>query len=207
MTNRYLLYYHKTPSGKYYVGITHHKNPNRRWQNGFGYKRQVKFYNAIIKYGWSNIEHCVIKSDLDLDTACALEKEYIQQYNSIENGYNVDLGGVITNVGMVWSEEIRRKMGAPKIGKKVSADTRRKMSEVRKNKTLHKLRKPVVQQTLDGRVIAVFDSAKTAGETLGIKPGHITEVCRGNKIRKKSVKYFNFEYYTGGEKDVVQNNK
>lgn len=205
MENRYLVYYHKTPSNKYYIGITHHINPNRRWQNGFGYKRQVKFYNAIIKYGWSNIEHCVIKSDLDLQTACELEKYYIEKFDSIKNGYNVDVGGTVTNVGVVWSEEIRRKMGAPKIGKTASSETRKKMSASRKNKPIYKIRKPVIQLTLDGTVIAVFDSIKSAGETLGIRPGHISEVCRGNKSRKKSVKFFDFEYYTGGNN--VQDSK
>ena len=201
MENKYLVYYHKTPSNKYYVGITHHTNPNRRWQNGFGYTRQVKFYNAIVKYGWSNIEHCIIKSDLDLKTACDLEKYYIEQFDSINNGYNVDVGGTVTNVGVVWSEKIRRKMGAPKIGKKASLETREKMSASRKNKPIYKIRKPVIQLTLDGTVVAIFDSLKSAGEVLGIRPGHISEVCRGNKSRKKSVKFFDFKYYTGGNNE------
>lgn len=203
---KYLVYYHKTPANKYYVGITHHRNPNRRWQNGYGYHRQKKFYNAILKYGWSNIEHCIIKSELDLNTACELERYYIKEYDSIKNGYNVDCGGIITNVGVHWSDEIKHKMGAPKKGKKVNDATRLKMSKSRKNKPNFGRRKPVIQKDTNGNIIAVFDSAKTAGELLNIKPGHITEVCRGNKSRKKSVNYFDFEYFNGGDTNV-QNSK
>lgn len=27
-------------------------NPNKRWQGGEGYKRQINFYEDISKYGW-----------------------------------------------------------------------------------------------------------------------------------------------------------
>ncbi len=160
--------------------------------------RQQKFYNAILKYGWDNFKHIIVGENLTQQDAADLEKKLIDSFNSIENGYNVDAGGTITNVGVVWSDEIRAKMGAPKKGKKASRETRLKMSIARKGVPIYKNRKPVVQMDYDGNVLNIFDSAQTAGEKLGIKPGHITEVCRGNKSRKKSVRYYNFEYYEGG---------
>lgn len=196
--NKFIVYAHIAPNGKTYVGITSHKNPNRRWQNGQGYRKQKKFYNAILKYGWDNFEHVIIARDLPQSLACEFERKLIVHYNSIENGYNVDAGGSVTNLGIKWSEDIKRKMGAPKRGKKASDLTRAKMSNARKGKAVYGSRKPVVQLDCAGNVLNIFDSAKTAGEKLGIKPGHITEVCRGNKSRKKSVRYYNFEYYKGG---------
>lgn len=196
--HKFIVYRHIAPNGKSYIGITSSQNPNRRWQNGHGYFKQKKFYNAILKHGWNNFEHYIIANNLTQKEASELERALISKYDTIDNGYNVDAGGSVTNLGVVWSEEIRKKMGAPKKGKKASLKTRQKMSDCRKGVPIYGLRKPVVQLDLLGNVINIFDSAKSAGEFLRIRPGHITEVCRGNKSRKKSVNYYNFEYFVGG---------
>lgn len=87
---KYCVYIHKNKiNSKAYIGIT--KRPvKQRWQNGKGYCRQPKFYNAIIKYGWDNFEHIILEENI-LNEEEALKKEsyYIKLYNSIENGYNV----------------------------------------------------------------------------------------------------------------------
>lgn len=31
--------------------------PERRWNNGYGYKRRPYFMNAIRKYGWDSFKH------------------------------------------------------------------------------------------------------------------------------------------------------
>ena len=62
--NSYSVYLHITPSKKVYVGITSQANLNRRWQNGEGYRTQKRFYRAIQKYGWENIEHRIMFSGL-----------------------------------------------------------------------------------------------------------------------------------------------
>ena len=82
-------------NGKRYIGITQNK-PNRRWQNGYGYKdRNSHFYNAIKKYGWENFEHIILEENLTRKEASEKEKYYIKLYNTNnENyGYNITSGG------------------------------------------------------------------------------------------------------------------
>lgn len=90
--SKYCIYKHTSPNGKSYIGIT--KNINKRWgENGNGYKKQKKFWNAIKKYGWDNFQHEIIEDNLTLEQACVGEELYIQIYNSIKNGYNIYPGG------------------------------------------------------------------------------------------------------------------
>lgn len=76
---KFYLYIHIVPKeinpyghDKYYVGITS-RHPKIRWMNGLGYKTQM-FYRAIEKYGWDNIEHKIIASNLNQTEAEELEK-------------------------------------------------------------------------------------------------------------------------------------
>lgn len=62
MDNR-IIYEHISPSGKVYTGITS-QNVERRWKNGMGYTGSPYFFGAIVKYGWVNITHNIIASNL-----------------------------------------------------------------------------------------------------------------------------------------------
>lgn len=89
----YYLYCHTNKiNGKKYIGISVQK-PNRRWRNGKGYKRCFKFQKAIDKYGWENFEHEILLTQLTSEEANQKEQEYIQKYNTINNGYNILIGG------------------------------------------------------------------------------------------------------------------
>ena len=90
----YSVYKHTTPNNKSYIGITR-QNPERRWQSGNGYNTQQYFWRAIQKYGWDNIIHIVLESNLTHDEACEKEKYYIQKFhtNNREYGYNITSGG------------------------------------------------------------------------------------------------------------------
>lgn len=88
------VYKHTSPSGKLYIGITS-KEPKKRWgKNGIHYKGQA-FYNAIVKYGWDNIEHEVICNNITEFEAKEMEKELIKKFNSMDwrYGYNCTRGG------------------------------------------------------------------------------------------------------------------
>ena len=91
----YIIYKHTNKlNGKVYIGQTHFTNLELRWLNGKGYKTSKKFNNAIKKYGWENFEHIILVSNIkSKEEANNLEKYYIKLYNSIENGYNISIGG------------------------------------------------------------------------------------------------------------------
>ena len=88
----YSVYIHTFPNGKRYVGLTK-QNPEVRWgTNGSGYKEQP-VYEAIQEFGWDNIKHDIIATNLSRDEAQALEIEMISKYDTINIGYNVSAGG------------------------------------------------------------------------------------------------------------------
>lgn len=92
MIDTYSVYCHNFPNGKTYVGIT--KNPKVRFSNnGKHYISNDEMYQDIKKYGWNNIEHTILQDNLTRPEAQQLEKKYISELNSIDNGYNKSRGG------------------------------------------------------------------------------------------------------------------
>lgn len=92
--DEYIVYMHRCPNGKVYIGITS-CSPNVRWKDGYGYKEHKKFYHDIIKYGWDNIQHLILFDGLSMNEALEKEKELIAKYNACDEnfGYNVREGG------------------------------------------------------------------------------------------------------------------
>lgn len=100
--NNYKVYAHvvkKEISGydydKYYIGISNRNNLNDRWgTKGQGYKTQP-FYRAIQKYGWENIEHRILFTDLNVETARDIERSLVSILDCIigHKGYNSTSGG------------------------------------------------------------------------------------------------------------------
>ena len=84
--NNYTVYEHLFPNGKRYIGITK-LPPKERWEkNGNGYKTQSVF-RAITKYGWDNIEHNIISTNLSYEDACNMEVELIKKYKTMNKKY------------------------------------------------------------------------------------------------------------------------
>jgi len=81
-------------NGKRYVGQCN-GNPKERWgSNGHRYKG-LCFYSAILKYGWQNMKHEIVATDLSQEEANELERKLIKQYktNNKKYGYNIAFGG------------------------------------------------------------------------------------------------------------------
>lgn len=132
----YCVYVHTSPSGKKYVGQTG-KQPEERWgKDGSHYLKKEKngeymhtaFANAILKYGWDNIKHEIVASNLTREEADNLEILLIKELNTKNRkyGYNLKDGGL---GGGGFSEETLKKMSEVHKGKKQSEETIRKRVE------------------------------------------------------------------------------
>ena len=106
----YKVYVHIDPEGKRYYGATK-LDVNRRWKNGKNYKRHPRFWKAIEKHGWNNIQHIIIAKGLTKEEAYWLEEELIVAWDTTnpDKGYNIAKGGKGPN-GVTRSEETRKKM-------------------------------------------------------------------------------------------------
>lgn len=152
----YCVYKHTSPSGKIYVGITK-QSVDLRWQSGRGYMKHPHFWNAIQKYGWNNIQHEVLKTNLTRDRAEIEERLLIEKYKTTDPlfGYNMTFGG---ESGLHFTDEVRKKisqklkaycsdeavrqkMSQRQMGKTHSSETKKKMSETHKSIVTDEFRK------------------------------------------------------------------
>lgn len=144
----YYVYKHTAPSNKVYIGITS-QDPMLRWNNGLGYRNQKKFYSAIQKYGWDNIKHEILYSGLSKEDACQKEIELIAKYDSINNGYNVSVGGECGASGVVRSEETKKKMSESKKGVKHDDQWTNEILEAKQNKKINGGKRCTLNEILD----------------------------------------------------------
>lgn len=97
----YSIYMHISPDGKKYIGVTK-QQPKKRWKNGLGYLKNKYFTNDIIKYGWDNFKHLIIKQTPNKNEAYMLEEKLIKINNTTNkiNGYNISTGGKYSRNGL-----------------------------------------------------------------------------------------------------------
>lgn len=139
--NKWSLYRHITPSGKVYIGITSQK-PEHRWNNGKGYlnSRRTKFKSSIIKYGWDNIKHEVLFTNLDENTAKRLEVELIRHYKGLGVSLNHTDGGEGVRGIIPWNKGIKLpyEKSNKLRGRRLSEEHKRKLSISHKGKVSRK---------------------------------------------------------------------
>ena len=191
-------------NGLVYIGITS-RNPKKRWGcNGAGYQPRKKgssrFYNAILKYGWDNFDHIVLKSGLTKFEAEAEEIDLIATFNSCyrDRGYNVEHGGRCTGklsegqrkaISDSWADPVKRAARIKGIsdglsGKKLSAEHRRRLSEARKGRftgSNASNARSVRQLDIDGNTIKTFGSIAEARDELGVCSANICRAIRTGK--------------------------
>lgn len=83
-----------TKTGKVYIGFDSDWPSRVRIHKSASKNQDYKFYRAIRKYGWDNFEWSVIYQSKDKQhTLKEMESYFINEYNSMKNGYNSTLGG------------------------------------------------------------------------------------------------------------------
>ena len=132
-----IIYKYTSPSGKSYIGQT--TRPEGRMEQHRRMQDDSAFHRAIKKYGFDNFKYEVLVT-IDLEDKQELkqkldyfEKFYIRKYKTFENGYNETLGGG-GNLGIKISEETRRKISESLKGRTLSEEQKRKLSEVNKGR-------------------------------------------------------------------------
>lgn len=202
MMGEYSVYMHVNKiNGKRYIGITS-QTPSSRWKGGLGYKKQRRFFSAIVSYGWNNFDHIILRDNLSKEEAEKMEFELIQEYhsNDLRYGYNIENGGVTNklsdeqkehlrhiNLGKHHSPETRKKMsdasmGASRAwltGRHLTEETKKKMSASRSGAKNPRASK-VYQFNLEGNLIAMYSCMNDAKKALGVRAtAHISQCCCG----------------------------
>ena len=209
---KYIVYIHIFPNEKTYIGITSQK-PEYRWRNGKKYDNNKYMKNAIKKYGWENIKHIILYTDLTKEQAEQKESELIKQYKSNNRlfGYNILNGG---NIAKGMSREMIEKMRKDRkgkhysprtefkkghkpwtTGKKMNDEFKEKLSKGHLGQIAWNRRKIICLETNK-----VYESIKKASEELNVKQSGISKVCRG--IMKQTGN-FHFKYYDENKKSMV----
>lgn len=133
-----LIYKIIFPNGRIYIGQTTCSLKCRKQQHLYeanrpsGERYSYKLYRAIRKYSdqlrWEVLYDNIPEDQLNIAEICA-----IYTFDSYYNGYNSTLGGD-GNRGYVPSQETRNKLSIINQGKRLSAETKKKISESGKGK-------------------------------------------------------------------------
>jgi len=162
------LYIHISPSNKYYVGITSRTTYERWGKNGMRYRKQLKFWRAIQKYGWNNFKHIVVSNNLPKWYVLELEKYFIEllKSNTKYGGYNISSGGEHPTLGLTYSSETRLKISNANKGRSINKGVLNGMygtlpTTVRRVKCVD--------------TGEIFESIKSASKTIGRHPSTLSD--------------------------------
>lgn len=195
----YTVYKHTAPNGKVYIGITA-KKLNDRWKSGKGYKQNKHFYNAVLKYGWENMAHEVLLTELTKEVAEQKEIELIAQYksNQREYGYNNSIGGEYGSLGSRHKLSLltRKRMSDSRKGNKNSffgkthtRETRELLSKLKKGKPAPNKGKPCTDDIKTKIMLSNPNRKKVMCiETRKIY-NSIRDAARINNLDRKSLSY------------------
>lgn len=188
---------------KKYVGQTIH--PEKRYQQ---HKRGERadsqiIDRAILKYGAKNFDYTVlltIHADTREELRGLLDEAEIalirleQSYYKTGKGYNMTLGGM-TRGSYTHTDETRLKLSKMKKGRLLSEAAKRNIAEGHRGLKLSEEHKANLQAahkadmrrirqfTVDGVLIAEYDSIKAAERTTGINRGGISACINGRQQR------------------------
>jgi len=190
-------------NGKCYIGKTACLKRRLREHKHETCKKDTAFGKALRKYGYYNFELEILitirrindkkKLNKILDN---LERYYIDKYNSYNLGYNLTKGGD-GSLEFHHSEETKRKMSETRknMPEEYKERLRNQVKELgkpyrfKKGDVVNRRHTEVEQYTLDGKYLQTFNSVKDAALSLGIRRAdtNIINTCKGKY--KKSYGY------------------
>jgi group I intron endonuclease len=213
----YCVYMHTSPKGKKYVGITC-RNPLYRWQNGQGYKHNVHFNKAIIKYGWDNFKHEILESGLCKEEAEEKEIFLIKELN-LQNpncGYNLSSGGAV-NRGFKYSAQSRKKLSDSLRGIVRSEKYKENMKIACANhkptteailKSQEVCKRAVRAYSINGEKLQDFDSMVDAAEKLnGVNDSSMITKCCKSEVKQAYGYIFRYLECAPEKIDAVKTHK
>lgn len=118
-------------TGKVYVGSS--VDIYRRWNT---HRRElktnshhcVKLQNSFAKHGEEAFEYCLAESSNCLKQIAVLEEKWIQIFDAVDNGYNIN--PFPYQIGLLHkSEEHKKKIGAAHKGRKLSDESKDKIRQ------------------------------------------------------------------------------
>ena len=190
----YTVYQHRNlKNGKSYIGMTS-REPKKRWNNGWGYKNNLRMWNDIQNSDWNkDWEHNILGQFKNKDEALNVEEIFIWLFDSTNGGYNISSYG---NGHYERTEEQKRKMSEAKTGKHHSEESKKKISEALSGEKAYwygkhhseEYRKKISQSmgvngilqfSKDGEFIAEYPSIKEAERQTGCYHGNICNCCKG----------------------------
>lgn len=127
----YLVYKHTSPSGKAYIGITN--DYDKRARNHRSHRSGCRaFAAAIRRYGWDNFLHEILYDNLTETQARYREQQLINEHGTMSpNGYNLTAGGEM----FIPCTETKRRMSDSRRGRTLSLERRQKISNTLRGRT------------------------------------------------------------------------
>lgn len=152
--------------------------------------RNHHLYNAFKKYGLENFSFEIIYQSLDGEYCLkVMEPHFIKMYDSFNKGYNMTLGGEGC-LGYKHTESTKKHLSQASkllVGNKNPFYNKKHTKETIENnrekniQILTQIRgKKVLQYDLQGNLVALHDSVRSAARKIGIKHyNQISKCCRG----------------------------
>ncbi len=146
------------------------KDTNEVFYVGIGKKEKRAYSKDDRNKHWKNIVNKVgyyveiIYNDLEWSLACNMEKYLIEAYGRLDLGTGLlcnKTDGGDGALGLIQSEESRKKIIESKKGKKASEDHKRKLSEVRKGKKRSEETRKKMSDAQKGKKLGINHSDET----------------------------------------------
>lgn len=181
-----------SPNGRVYVGQSSNILARFKQYEKYRCEKQTKLYNSFCKYGVAN-HHFEIITECSIEYLNVLERYYQEENNVLNYGLNCNYVNTTTSKG-VTSESTKTKLSIANKGKKITAEHKKILSELKKGTNNHMFNistedhpsSKIVLNTING---IYYDSAKDAARSLNIRYKNLSRYLNGTRENKTIFKY------------------